>query len=458
MADQDPLEQFLRRAPMSEAQRAAAWDAVTSSTDTADLEQRLNGLSIPTSVKADLWDFKSGTVPPAVEKLAPEHPHARVARMVVDWLPSIGGLAGGLIGGAGGTVAGMGVGGVPGAVGGAALGGAAGEAGRQLINRATGREAPETPGKAAASVAILGGLQGAAEGVGGLATKAIGSVARATYRGYLKPSLAANTIKEAQQISDTALDEALPIARVGVERGRAIIGDLYKEVQSLIGPSQRTVDIKTVADRVRQFARTKYYKPGADLTDYESALSVADKIDAHPSLGIPKGVNPTAVRVRLANANQIKQALDDAVGEAQFGVTSGAKTSAEKAGRAAMNDEIATQMPAVRGLNARESRLIDATKAIMHAVEREANQYTLTGGKSALAGMAAGGNMALGGDPQQSVALGVALRLGMHPAVASRVAITAARTAKELGVGITSATRLAIAALNQTGEPQGGAQ
>lgn len=52
----DPVADILRTAQTSNRVRAAAWDAVYSAKDSADLEQRLRALPLPDETKADLWD------------------------------------------------------------------------------------------------------------------------------------------------------------------------------------------------------------------------------------------------------------------------------------------------------------------------------------------------------------------------------------------------------------------
>lgn len=118
---------------------------------------------------------------------APAAPERTWTDTAVDALPTLGGLAGGVIGGAGGTVLGMGVGGVPGAVGGAALGGGAGEAAKQLINRVRGAEAPATMGGAAGNIGASAAVQGAGELAGIGASKVIRPVAKGLYGVALRP-------------------------------------------------------------------------------------------------------------------------------------------------------------------------------------------------------------------------------------------------------------------------------
>lgn len=368
----------------------------------------------------------------------------------IDALPMIGGMAGGIVGGIGGTVGGMGVGGVPGAVGGATLGGAAGESARQLINRMRGHGAPATMTDAATSIAGQGALQGASEVIGAGVAKGASTAAKAVYRGYLKPSLSARLAPKAAEIVNTALDEAIPISRGGVQTANKIIGELRQEVEDILTNAPGTVDLNTIADKVRRFATKRYNRPGVDPADFQAAMAVASKIDGHPSMGVPRG----SVPVDLDTANDIKRALDTSVKETGFGVATGAKKTTEKQARYLINQELRQKAAAIAPLNDRETKLIEATKAIARAVEREANNNQIYGVKSMAAGMGGAAGYGLGVDPGTALATALALRVGFHPAVASRAAIVAYRASKELGITAAQASRLAVAAMSQqTEEP-----
>jgi hypothetical protein len=131
----------------------------------------------PKSAKpvADGWRPKSA-VP--ISEANPEIPEApawkRYAHTGAEALPTLGMIAGGLLGAP--------AAGPPGAIGGAALGGAGGEAWRQNLNRALGYEAPQAPAEAGKQIGKAG-LIGAATEIGGrgvakLAGKAVGPMSR----------------------------------------------------------------------------------------------------------------------------------------------------------------------------------------------------------------------------------------------------------------------------------------
>lgn len=421
-------------------------------------------------------------------------PTPPASRSIVDTLVDLLPTAGGAIGGGIGTFVGGPALGVPLA----AVGGAVGEGYHQLATHAA-----EIPG-AIADVArnliaqpvatIRGAVQGAREGetqtgkeaasqggaeaVGGAVAKAAGGTARAVYRGYLKPSLSERMLPKAQQIVQTALDEALPISRQGAATANRVIDELRGEVERILADMPGTIDLKQIADRVRGFARRRYFRAGKPVEDYQAALKVADAIDQHPSLMQPgssvtretesrlvdasgkpftateqvPGPPVANTKATLSQANQVKRSLDESVGENNFGVERGATKTTQKVGRYTTRRLIENASGGSTGqvaqLNARESKLIDAAKTIARAVEREANQNKVYGVKTLVAGGVGGVQFYKEHDPASAAATALATRLALQPAVASRAAIVAYRLSKELGIGAASAARLAVYAVS----------
>jgi hypothetical protein len=445
---------------------------------------KVTGDSPPTESELEgLFAAASGQTrtdaPITVERPGPKPQTRDALSRMLDLLPTAGGIGGGIVGGVGGTAFGMGFGGVPGAVGGATLGGGSMEALRQAIEEFRGVERPDGSLDAAKQIATQGAIQGGSELVGAGIAKGASAGARAVYRGYLKPSLATRELPKAPQIVETALKEALPITRSGESTAQRLIADLRAQVDDVLARTPGKADLKAIADRVRSFARKRYFRPGKPNEDYEAALRVADAIDAHPSL--PRRPGPTVTRevdsaildasgrpmrvtetvpgppvvdtkVSLPGLNKVKQGLDEAIGEANFGVERGATKTTQKVGRHAARRTIEAQAPSVGPLNARESKLIDAAKAIAKAVEREANQNKLYGVKTIAAG-AYGGNRYMQGDsPVEAALKGLAARGLLQAGPQSKFAILANRFSRELGVTAASAARLAAYVLQ--GESQ----
>lgn len=361
---------------------------------------------------------------------------------IPDLLPAAGATAGGIIGGAGGSAFGMGFGGIPGAMGGAALGGGAGEAGRQLVNRALGREAPASPAQAAADIGSEAVTQGAIEGVGGVATQAAKSGATTLYRGYLKPALNQVDLPKAREIVQTALQEGLAISKAGEDKAKRLISELNRQVNSALqNVSGGRVDLRQIADRVRAFAQQKYNRPGVPQADFEAAMKVADEIDNHPALAAGAG---RVVAVNPADANAVKQGLDQAIGDRAFGVERGAATEARKTGRRATRLAIEGQAPEVGPLNAREAQIIDALEAIQRATGREENRNLLFGVPTMISGALGGLAGYNQGDPTQGLLAGLLARGLLTPQVASRAAILASRFARIPGTAPATAVRIAV--------------
>ena len=66
----DPLEDFLRAAPLNDRQRAGLWDMYEASKNADDLAARLKSMELPEDIKAGLWDLKSQGSAPATEPKA----------------------------------------------------------------------------------------------------------------------------------------------------------------------------------------------------------------------------------------------------------------------------------------------------------------------------------------------------------------------------------------------------
>lgn len=433
-------------------------------------EVAVNGHTYEVQSDRELSDYEAYTYAkqqaaadtPSIPSLKDFHatsigPPVGIVDRLLNALPSLGGMAGGLIGGAGGSAFGIGFGGVPGGVAGATLGGATGEALRQTGRRILGgnRDVAQTPTDAAEHIGLQGAAQGGLELAGTGIMKGLGAAGEATLRGYLKPSLAARNLPKAPQIVQTAIDEALPVTAGGSAQAQRLIKDLRGQVDDVLQRTPGDVDLHAVAERVRAFAKAKYYKPGVPSSDFEAAMKVADSIDQHPAIANPFAPQSPAP-VSASQANAVKRGIDTSIGEAQFGVTSGATKSAQKFARRDLRQELERLAPEIGPMNARESHLIDAAKAIERAVGREGNQ-SMTHGVKTLGAIAAGSvEYGRTHDPYQAAAEALAVRLALTPAVATRAAIVASRLGKMTGAIPANIARAAILAVSESqDQPEG---
>ncbi len=355
---------------------------------------------------------------------------------------------------------------------GAMLGGAAGRGYQTLVERAseipsavtdvlgnvvnepvaTMRGFVEGAKQGATDMAIAGGVSGALDAVGGAVMRGIGGLGRAAYRGYLKPSLAESQIAKAPQIVDTLIDEAIPLTESGSQRAQQVISELRAEVKRHLAQSSGRLDLKQVADRVRQFARQKYYKPGVPVEGFDAAMRVADNIDNHPSLGLPPGARPTRVDVSMTQADDVKRGIGTSVGDNNFGVDRGATKSTQKRAYAVMRQGMESKVPEIRPLNRRESRLIDAAKALDRAIGREGNKSLVNGVTTLMSGAIGAGEYARTGDPYVAATEALIARTALAPSVATRAAIVAARLGKTSGAAPATVARAVVAALSEADE------
>lgn len=420
---------------------------------------------------------------------APPKAKTSLTDILSNLLPMVGGGVGGVVGGPIGAT----VGGAAGqgfkdiAQNASELPGAVADVARNLVAqpRATLEGLVGGAGTGTKDAAIQGAEQGALEGAGRLVGRyVLQPAATAVMRGYLKPSLASASIGDARQIVQTALDEALPVTKGGEARAGRLIAELNQTINDTLSKVKGTVNLQDVANKVRAFARAKYFTPGVDPADYKAAMDVADAIDQHASMAVQRSVpvtrtvtspivdasgqpitsevaGTTAVtdypaEVSATKANRIKQDVrppSRSYGQQSYQPeTVTRKVAGSKMRQAIENVATAEGHPEIAALNARESRLIDAQDAIQRATGREENK---SGDLRAMPWLIAGGIGLEEGyrkDPAAGLAWTLATRALLSPAIATRAAYMAYRLARN-GYSVSNAARAAIALAQTAGSP-----
>jgi hypothetical protein len=228
-------------------------------------------IAFPDTMSADeintaaskLYAEKNANHPP------PDPKHSWVDT-AVDWLPTVGGIAGGIIGGIGGTVAGMGVGGAPGAIGGATLGGASGEAARQLINDVRGKptlSASEAAGKIGTQAALQGAGEVAGAGIAATMQPVARTLMTSALKGGFKTSLKAAKAAEAPPVVNFLLKEGVSVSPRGVEKLNTIIGASNQEIKNVLATVPFEVNPYRVTSRLSDVAKraASQVNPNADV-------------------------------------------------------------------------------------------------------------------------------------------------------------------------------------------------
>ena len=309
---------------------------------------------------------------PQYAKLAEPEPAKTEGRSwadtAVDALPALGGAAGGIIGGIGGTAFGMGVGGVPGAVGGATLGGGAGEAAKQLINRARGKEAPGSATEAATGIGKEAAIQGAAEGVGIGTGRILTKGARRLYQSALKPGLDVTKGSAARlaEVITTGLEEGInPTARGSGKIGRIVTG-IQNKVKPLIqaaGQRGQRIDRVGVAREAEDFAKGQFAGL-APKADHAAIEGVVDEFVA----GAPSRVDE-AFEAAQREGSLLRKT---------FGQRGGADVEARKALQHGTRQAVGRAVPEINPLLTRESKLHRLGKAVNRRAHIGANADPLS--------------------------------------------------------------------------------
>lgn len=352
-----------------------------------------------------------------------------VAQHASAALPALG-AAGAVMAGPPGWISGLAA---------AGLGGAAGEAANQLIERGIAPEqAPQTSLEAAQRIGKEAGINMAAEGVGRIASNIVGAVAgrlpgpQQIYQSILKPR---GSLEEAREIAATGLREGIMPGEIGLARTGQLINEINQQVIDGITARQRmglTIDPNTVAQRLD--AITAKYD---NTLDRDQARAVVNDVKRRLSEGLagakpaqPTGLfdasgNPIvapatqAQPIPIERAQAIKQAEGQIVrstyGKPTFDVTIEDKARQQLV--RGLKEEIESVFPEVKGLNERESKLIDLEGALKDYVKREGNKSSgpvrgmLLGVATGhpVAGAIAGGLRGVLDDPALSIRLGRAL-------------------------------------------------
>jgi hypothetical protein len=287
-----------------------------------------------------------------------------------DWLPTVGGAVGGIVGGIGGTVAGVGVGGVPGAVGGAAVGGATGEAARQLVNRARGKDAPQTPADAATAIGAQGAIQGGAEAAGAWIGAGMKAVAPRVMQSAVKPTLAMMKEHPVGRLVSTLLDQGINVTEGGLQKLHALLTATNDEIRAAVNASSARIRTGDVADRLTDLSQrvANQVNPTKDLNAVEAA---GVEFRNHPRFAGPNGsVNLTT---------PVQTAQDLKVGtyrqlQGKYGEMSNASAEAQKALARGLKEEIAKEVPGIAELNSRDSDLLAAIDAVGRRVAFSGNK------------------------------------------------------------------------------------
>lgn len=252
-------------------------------------------------------------------------------------------------GGAGGLLTGGAS--VPKALAGAALGGLSSAA-------ATGTK--EATGSDVAGV--LAGLAIPAGAAG--FSKAAESTAGKLMQSALKPSVKDLKSGDADKAIRTMLDEGISVSKGGVAKLKDRVSSVNDEIAQAVANSNATVNKGVVAGRLYEPLEraNKQVNPAADIATVER---VWNEFGDHPML--------RGQQIPVQLAQELKQGTYRQLSK-KYGEVGSIETEAQKALARGLKEEIATAVPEVGPLNARESSLLNALKMAEQRALLEGNK------------------------------------------------------------------------------------
>ena len=287
-------------------------------------------------------------------------------------------------------------------------------------------ELATTAGKVASTVGeVTDPLRGLIQGAKGLTN----TTAEGLYQSAVKPSLSAKNIPGIPGKMETGLAEAIPVSESGAKKIASLIDDLDAQVKgkAATGAAQgKTVNPELVARRADATSAkfSQQVTPQADLASIAGAKGeFLDKYAIRDAQGNVIGYKQIPLDVAQAEKTGTYTQL-----RKKYGELGSARIEAEKALARGLKEEIENAIPEVKGLNARESKLLALEPAIIKAVARSGNWEKFAPGiYGGLGGIGAG--MATS-SPEVGVAAAALLTILRDPNIKSRLAIAISRAHK----------------------------
>lgn len=238
----------------------------------------------------------------------------------------------------------------------------------------------------------------------------VGGLPERLYKSALKPSTTLRT-GEAAKLVDTGLTNNIPVSAEGIDKLNGLVKNLNDSIKSTIqsgAQSGATINKFTVASRLGDTAKkfTNQVNPASDM----NAIAASGREFL--------ANQPTQIPVDAAQA--LKQGTYSQLKSKAYGKELGSATvEAQKALARGIKEELESQFPEIKQLNAKEGALIGLNKSLDRAVRRIDN-HQLFGIGTPIA-TAAGGVVT--GSPVGAAAAGIMKLILDNPEFKSQLAI-----------------------------------
>lgn len=351
-----------------------------------------------------------------------EHPHARIARMVGDNLPAIGGAVGGALGAIGGPIV---------AAGTAALGGAAGRLGQRVVQGLQRRPGAVTgTGEMLADAGREGAIQGGIQAAGGMLGKGASAVGGRVYSGLLKASK--NLRAQHPDLVQTLMNARAPITQGGLRKVEGLLGRSSQQADDLVNAHANAAPVRA-SEIVGGFGKTVgELRKRVEIGQPSELAKVGER-------GKRLVKTDRGVGIELPRAQALKRTAQESAHagyrQAERGTVKevGADTMLDKDVARGFRSAIEKRIPEIAGVNRRTQSLGGAKDALEDALGREGSNLA-AGGMRDLVALGAGGGLGATVDmPAEGAAGGLLLRLLATPNTGSKAAILANEAAR-LGI------------------------
>ena len=229
------------------------------------------------------------------------------------------------------------------------------------------------PSNAAAGAAVGGGIPL----LGAAVSPLLRSGSRSLMQSAIKPTIKQLKTGDAETAVDTLLQYGISPNTRGVEKIRDLIGTKNEQIKQAIGSSTAQINKSTAARPLLETMGdfSKQVNPTADLNAITGVGRDFLNHPVYPGLQMP-----------VQAAQDLKQGTYKILAK-KYGQVGTAETEAQKAIARGLKDEIASAVPAVKGLNAEETRLLKTLDVAERRALMELNKNPM--GLSLLSGSGA---------------------------------------------------------------------
>ncbi len=234
------------------------------------------------------------------------------------------------------------------------------------------------------------------------------------YQSALKPSTTLEPVERAGLVQ-TGLQNAIPVSEGGIDKLNGLVNDLQKQVAGKIASNPNApINTLSVASRLgdtgKKFATQ--VNPAADLKAIQQTGQ--EFVDTQPK------------NIPASQAQALKQGTYQVLGDKAYGEMDSATVEAQKALARGLKEELETQFPEIKGLNAQAGKLYDLEPILNRAVGRISNHQLVGIGTP----IAAAGAKSITGSNAAAGAAGILKAIVDDPIVKSHLAIALNRASK----------------------------